>query len=133
MRTGKRRHIEGFTFEIPYFMRQADFFIGKPGPGSVSEALACGLPVIVVCNAWTLPQERYNADWIQSNNFGIVLRSFGDIGNAVTEMLEFSAMFRYKVAEYSNRAVFEVVDILQQIIDEPHLPDSGASARPSSV
>ncbi len=127
MRTGKRRHIEGFTSEIPYFMRLADFFIGKPGPGCVSEALACGLPLIVVCNAWTLPQERYNAEWIRSNRFGIVLRSFDDINRALAEMLGPGAMFRPNVAQYFNCAVFEVVDILQQIMDEPHLPVSGAS------
>ncbi|MGB9106390.1 MAG: glycosyltransferase [Terriglobales bacterium] len=127
MRTGKRRHIEGFTSEIPYFMRLADFFIGKPGPGCVSEALACGLPLIVVCNAWTLPQERYNAEWIRSNRFGIVLRSFDDINRALAAMLGPGAMFRPNVAQYFNCAVFEVVDILQQIMDEPHLPVSGAS------
>ena len=42
-------------------MQLADFFIGKPGPGSISEAVQQGLPVIVVDNAWTMPQERYNA------------------------------------------------------------------------
>ncbi|MBZ5631281.1 MAG: galactosyldiacylglycerol synthase [Acidobacteriia bacterium] len=127
MRTRKRRHIEGFTLEIPYFMRLADFFIGKPGPGSVSEALACGLPVTVVCNAWTLPQERYNADWIRSNRYGIVLRSFADINRAATELLDPVAMYRRNVAQYFNCAVFEVVDILQQIIDQPRLPASGVS------
>jgi 1,2-diacylglycerol 3-beta-galactosyltransferase len=55
-------HIEGFTKEVPRFMQLADYFIGKPGPGSISEAVLMGLPVIVQRNAWTLPQERYNAD-----------------------------------------------------------------------
>ena len=136
MRTGKRRHIEGFTFEIPYLMRLADFFIGKPGPGSISEALACALPVIVVCNAWTLPQERYNAEWIRSNRYGVVLRSFADINRAVADMLDLLVVYRRHVGQYCNCAVFEVVDILQQIIGEPRLPASGASdaaASPSSV
>ena len=48
-------------------MRLSDFFIGKPGPGSISEAVAMKLPVIVESNAWTLPQERYNANgWPRS-------------------------------------------------------------------
>ena len=133
MRTGKRRYVEGFTFEIPYFMRLADFFIGKPGPGSVSEALACGLPVIVVCNAWTLPQERYNAEWIRNHGYGVMLRSFDEINRAVTERLEPGSMCRHNVAQYFNCAVFEVVDILRQLVDEPHLPASGTSdATPSS-
>jgi UDP-N-acetylglucosamine:LPS N-acetylglucosamine transferase len=117
-------------------MRLADFFIGKPGPGSVSEALACGLPVIVVCNAWTLPQERYNAEWIRSNRYGIVLRSFADINRAVADMLDLAATYRSHVSQYFNCAVFEVVDILQQIIDEPRLPASGvsdATVSPSSI
>ncbi len=122
MPTGKRRHIEGFTFEIPYFMRLADFFIGKPGPGSVSEALACGLPVIVVCNAWTLPQERYNAEWIRAHHYGVVVRSFRDISRAVADILHPDRMCRYNVGRYSNRAVFEVVEVLQQIMNDPRPP-----------
>ncbi|HVN03215.1 MAG TPA: hypothetical protein VMT86_02290, partial [Bryobacteraceae bacterium] len=52
--------VEGFTREVPYYMYLCDFFIGKPGPGSISEAVAMKLPVIVERNAWNLPQERYN-------------------------------------------------------------------------
>ena len=29
----------GFTREIPLYMELSDFFIGKAGPGSISEAL----------------------------------------------------------------------------------------------
>src|SRR5579862_9414632 len=42
--------VEGFTSRVNEYMELADFFIGKPGPGSVSEALAKQLPVIVECN-----------------------------------------------------------------------------------
>ena len=57
-------------------MHLADFFIGKPGPGSISEAIAMKLPVIVERNAWTLPQERYNADWVLEQGAGFVLPNF---------------------------------------------------------
>ena len=43
-------HVVGFTKEIHKLMRAADFLIGKPGPGSISEALAKRLPVIVQRN-----------------------------------------------------------------------------------
>ena len=66
--------MEGFTSQVPFYMAISDFFIGKPGPGSVSEAVAMKLPVIVERNAWTLPQERYNADWILENHLGLVVR-----------------------------------------------------------
>ena len=34
------------------------------------------LPVITECNSWTLPQERYNADWIREKEIGLVVRQF---------------------------------------------------------
>ena len=53
------------TPDVPRWMQLADFFIGKPGPGSLSEAVQCGLPVIVTCNAATMPQERWNVSWVR--------------------------------------------------------------------
>ncbi|MGH9672023.1 MAG: glycosyltransferase, partial [Bryobacteraceae bacterium] len=107
-------HVEGFTQEIPYFMRLADFFIGKPGPGSISEAIAIGLPVIVECNDWTMPQERYNADWVGSRDVGVVVRSFRDILPAVDRLLEQGTLRRLRANAMAihNRAVFEIADIL---------------------
>src|SRR4029077_3270472 len=78
--------VEGFTAEVQRYMRLADFFIGKPGPGSIREALAMKLPVLVERNAWTLPQERYNADWVVEKQVGLVLRSFRFIVPAVAEL-----------------------------------------------
>jgi 1,2-diacylglycerol 3-beta-galactosyltransferase len=113
-------HVEGFTRDIPRFMRLADFFIGKPGPGSISEAVAMGLPVIVECNAWTLPQERYNATWVKEKGVGIALRSFrGQIVEAVGRMIDDRqrAEFVARVAAIRNRAVFEIPDILAEILE----------------
>ena len=64
------RVVIGFTSEIRYYMQLSDFFIGKPGPGSISEAVQQGLPVIVVRNTWTMPQERYNTDWVKEQQCG---------------------------------------------------------------
>ncbi|MDQ2901205.1 MAG: hypothetical protein M3Y07_15615, partial [Acidobacteriota bacterium] len=112
-------YIEGFTKEIPYFMALSDFFIGKPGPGSISEALAMKLPVIVERNAWTLPQERYNAEWILERGVGLVLRNFRGIARAVEKLLEPDAYrkFRCKAAKLENRAVFEIPEILRKILE----------------
>ena len=109
--------VEGFTREVPRYMQLADYFIGKPGPGSLSEAVAMRLPVIVERNAWTLPQERYNAEWIREQGIGIVLRNFRGIAGAVNELLEPAAYerFRAATARLENRAVFEIPEILERI------------------
>jgi UDP-N-acetylglucosamine:LPS N-acetylglucosamine transferase len=107
-----------FTQEIPYFMKLADFFIGKPGPGSISEALVMGLPLIVERNSWTMVQERFNTDWIAENEFGIVLPSFREIGSAVAKMLDREQFIRLRanVKAYDNRAVFEIPEILKALV-----------------
>jgi 1,2-diacylglycerol 3-beta-galactosyltransferase len=118
-RTRIAKHVEGFTTEVPRFMQLADFFIGKPGPGSLSEAVHMGLPCITVRNAWTLPQERYNADWLVENGFGIVLGSFADVAQAVREMLagDRLAAMRANTRKLNNRAIFEIPPILQHIFE----------------
>jgi 1,2-diacylglycerol 3-beta-galactosyltransferase len=110
--------IEGFTQEVPYYMRLSDFFIGKPGPGSISEAVAMGLPVIVERNAWTLPQERYNTEWVREKQAGLVLPNFQGIAAAVEQLLEAATLERYRanVRAIQNRAVFEIPDILENIL-----------------
>jgi UDP-N-acetylglucosamine:LPS N-acetylglucosamine transferase len=109
--------VEGFTREVPRYMQLADYFIGKPGPASISEAVAMRLPVIVESNAWTLPQERYNAEWIREQGVGVVLPNFRRIARAVEEMLEPTAFARFRAAteRLHNRAVFEIPDILEAI------------------
>jgi 1,2-diacylglycerol 3-beta-galactosyltransferase len=112
------KYVEGFTTEVPYYMYLSDFFIGKPGPGSISEALAMNLPVIVERNARTLPQERFNAEWVVSKGVGLAVRSFRHISETVQTLLEPDRFARYRsnAAAVNNRAVFEIPGMLQEIL-----------------
>jgi 1,2-diacylglycerol 3-beta-galactosyltransferase len=112
------RFIEGFTQEVPYYMALSDFFIGKPGPGSISEAVAMKLPVIVERNAWTLPQERYNAEWVRERHAGMVVSSFRGIEESVKELLASLDSYRESVARIENRAVFEIPEMLAEILEK---------------
>lgn len=118
-RSRLRGYVEGFTTEVPTYMLLSDFLIGKPGPGCVSEAIAMGLPVIVERNAWTLPQERYNADWILEKQVGLVVRGPHGIPAAVNLLLEPSNLgrFRARTAAIRNRAVYEIPEILRRIVE----------------
>ncbi len=116
LRTKKPILVVGFTQNVEYYMALADFFIGKPGPGSISEALQFHLPVIVECNSKTLPQERYNAEWVTEKGYGIVVPSFRKIAPAVQRLLQNATFdeFRRNTRQYSNLALFEVPIILEQ-------------------
>jgi Glycosyltransferase family 28 C-terminal domain len=125
-------HIVGFTKEVHRLMRAADFLIGKPGPGSIAEAMVRKLPVLIECNAWTLPQERYNAEWVKEKGVGIVLKSFEQVVEGVKGMLDPAALaaFRKNVAALENRAVFEIPEILAKLLGESH---SAERATPAPV
>lgn len=126
------RLVLGFTDRIPDFMDLADFFIGKPGPGSLSEAIQRGLPVIVAQNAWTMPQERYNGQWVRENGVGLVIDGFRSVAGAVDVLLPRIDEFRARVARIENRAVHEIPPILARILAESELPGHGA-ARPGCI
>lgn len=106
--------VEGFTSEVPHYMRLADFFIGKPGPGSISEAVHMKLPVIVERNAWTLPQERYNTEWVAEKQVGVVVENFDDIAEAIrTSPWD---QMRANTALLDNQAVFEIPAMIDRIL-----------------
>jgi len=119
LKTRKPILVEGFVSNVEYYMALSDFLIGKPGPGSICEALQFHLPVIVECNSGTMPQERYNAEWVTENGFGIVVTNFRDIASTVQRLLEASTFneLRHNVSAYSNRALFEVPVILEKCLN----------------
>jgi hypothetical protein len=114
--TRKPKLVLGFTQNVEHYMALSDFFIGKPGPGSISEALQFHLPVIVECNNRTLPQERYNAEWVAEKGYGIVVPDFREIAPAVKRLIEPAAFqeFRGNTERYRNHALAEVSEILDR-------------------
>ncbi len=118
------RIVVGFTAEVQRWMRRADFFIGKPGPGSLSEAVSQGLPVITTRNAWTMPQERWNTEWVREHGLGLVIRRFVGVADtdgvhgAVAALRRELPAFRARVAAMNNRALFEVPERLAAVLAE---------------
>jgi 1,2-diacylglycerol 3-beta-galactosyltransferase len=61
--------IYGFVHEMPDFMRAANILVTKAGPGTISEALNAGLPMILYSR---LPgQEDGNVDYVLSEGVGV--------------------------------------------------------------
>jgi len=126
------RVVVGYTTEVAQYLRLGEFFIGKPGPGSLSEALHCGLPVITTRNAWTMPQERYNTEWVRQQRVGLVLNSFTAVRTAVATLREQLPEFVAQVRRLDNRALFELPEILAGILRDArhaHANDGEALTR----
>ncbi len=59
----------GFTRQLPDFMRAADVIVTKAGPGTIAEALAASLPIILYAR---LPgQEDGNVLYVQERGVGV--------------------------------------------------------------
>ena len=132
LKTSTGHRVLGFTPDVRRHLMVGDFFIGKPGPGSLSEALQQGLPVLTVRNAWTMPQERYNTDWVLAMGVGVVGTSWRRVRRLVDELLATLPQRRAAVARIDNRAVFELPHILADILALAQGRGHGATgARPA--
>ncbi len=61
--------VYGYTRQMPDFMRAADVLVTKAGPGTIAEALAAGLPLILYAR---LPgQEDGNVRYVQAIGAGV--------------------------------------------------------------
>jgi UDP-N-acetylglucosamine:LPS N-acetylglucosamine transferase len=110
--------IEGFTCEVPLYMERADFFIGKPGPGSISEAIVKRLPIIVRRDRRTLAHEEYNCQCIVDQGVGIVVSSYDAVFDAVQDLFEAEGRecLRANLAAIRNEAVYEIPSMLDSIL-----------------
>ncbi|MBV8153163.1 MAG: glycosyltransferase [Candidatus Eremiobacteraeota bacterium] len=76
----------GFTDKIPEYFRAVDLLVTKAGPGTLAEANAAQLPVVVY--DYVPGQERGNVDFVRNNGLGAVaLHGAGEVVNAVRTLI----------------------------------------------
>ncbi|UCH60935.1 MAG: galactosyldiacylglycerol synthase [Anaerolineales bacterium] len=79
-------YIYGFVRSMPDFMQAADILVTKAGPGTISEALNAGLPMVLYSR---LPgQESGNIDYITSEGAGIWAPQVTEIVAAIRHWID---------------------------------------------
>ncbi|HEX9039164.1 MAG TPA: glycosyltransferase [Ktedonobacterales bacterium] len=78
--------ILGFVDNMPELMAASDMVVTKAGPGSISEAMACGLPLILT--GYIPGQEEGNVDYVRANNLGIFADSTEKLVASVRQLLD---------------------------------------------
>lgn len=114
---GGRLHPLGFTKRIADYLSASDVLVTKPGPGSLAEAFQQGVPVVVNCNARTIPQERFNAEMVRTHGLGRVVASVAEMPAAVADLVRDPAEWERVRASVRalppNRAVYEALDVVE--------------------
>lgn len=79
-------HVLGFTDKIPEYFRAVDLLVTKAGPGTLAEANAAQLPVVVY--DYVPGQERGNVDFVRHNGLGAVaIHGASEVVAAVRSMI----------------------------------------------
>ncbi len=92
--------IYGFTNQVADFMQAADILVTKGGPGTISEALNAGLPMIIY--TYLPGQEEGNVAYIVENRAGVYAPGAGRVVKAIREWIEDPAR-RNETAEACRR------------------------------
>lgn len=77
----------GFSEKIPELMRAADLLVTKAGPGTLAEANAAQLPVVVY--DYVPGQERGNVEFVRHNGIGeVAIHSTAEVVRAVSKLVK---------------------------------------------
>jgi 1,2-diacylglycerol 3-beta-galactosyltransferase len=79
--------ILGFTDKVPELMRASDLLVTKAGPGTLAEANAAQLPVVVY--DYVPGQERGNVEFVRHNGIGLAaIHSTAEVVRAVDRLVK---------------------------------------------
>ncbi len=111
--------VNGFVTNMPDWMSASDLIITKAGPGTIMEALACGLPILL--SGFLPGQEEGNVTFVQQNGVGVLCESPAEIACTLAEWLtpgnETLTQFAARARELARpSATLEIAAILDDIL-----------------
>jgi 1,2-diacylglycerol 3-beta-galactosyltransferase len=91
----------GFVDNMPELMAVSEVIITKAGPGTINEAITCGLPMII---SGAIPyQEDLNVAYVVENGVGQLAEEPGEIANLLLEWLQPGSKELSRMAQNARR------------------------------
>ena len=117
--------IYGFVHNIPEMMHAADVIVTKAGPGSICEALACNLPIIL--SGFVPGQEEGNVTFVTENRAGVLARTPVEMIDALRRLIKPGSQVLQEQLENARRlsrprASFEIVEHILSYLPMPGEP-----------
>ncbi len=127
-------HVLGFTDKIPEYFRAVDLLVTKAGPGTLAEANAAQLPVVVY--DYVPGQERGNVDFVRHNGLGMIaLRGASTVVSAVRTLIStpdrLAAIRHNQEFVAPRRSSRRIAELIKSIAENGKIPaqdDSPARA-----
>lgn len=121
-------HIQGFVTNMPEWMAVSDCIITKAGPGTIAEALICGLPILL--SGYIPGQEEGNVPFVVDHGVGaytedpaemaqIVSRWFGPGQDELDQMTQ-----RAKALGHPHSSL-EIVEDIASLLEEQRAHAAG--------
>jgi len=114
--------IYGFVHNMPEMMHAADVIVTKAGPGSICEALACNLPIIL--SGFVPGQEEGNVTYVTENRVGVLARTPVEMVDALRRLIKPGSSLLQEELENARRlshprASFEIVRHILNYLPAP--------------
>lgn len=93
--------IFGFVHNMPELMHASDVIITKAGPGTICEALACNLPVIL--SGYVPGQEEGNVEYVTSNDVGVLALDSRTLIDALRRIIKPGSQEMRRWLEHARR------------------------------
>ncbi len=93
--------ILGFVHNMPEMMRASDVIVTKAGPGTISEALACHLPIVL--SGYVPGQEEGNVDYVLQNDVGVMAYDALELVDALRRLIKPGSTFMRRQVENAKR------------------------------
>jgi processive 1,2-diacylglycerol beta-glucosyltransferase len=110
----------GFTDRVSDIMAVSDVIITKPGPGTINEAIAMKLPILIDNTDISLFWERANVDMVMKYGVGQRIREFSQVKNLLTAYLKDSRTKELVEQSYvsapSNQFHLRILGIIEEMI-----------------
>lgn len=111
-------HVLGFVDNMPIWMSAADCLVTKAGPGTIAEALACGLPMVL--SDFVPGQEEGNVGYVQEHGVGVFSADPTEIARIVSDWLHAGNPATVVMQEKARalarpRAALEIAEVLSEL------------------
>lgn len=121
-RFGSGAQVLGFVDNVADYMRAADALLSKAGPGTIVEAAASGLPIIV-CD-YISGQEAGNLGYVEARGAGVVALEARDVSATLRRMFgaDPSVMAEYRRSALESarpHAADDIARFLMTMLPEP--------------